>query len=65
MDQERRIATLEDRLLKCQREYSCIRDQCDQIQHELANKDASVRLVSELANKDASVRLVSSKYGVS
>lgn len=44
-DQEVRITTLEKRYLGAQRESTAIRDLNDKLEHELANKDAAVRLV--------------------
>lgn len=44
-DQEERIATLEKRYMNAQREASCMQDLTDQLEQELANKEASVRLV--------------------
>ncbi|KAE9412641.1 hypothetical protein Angca_010187, partial [Angiostrongylus cantonensis] len=46
-DQEARISTLESRLLAAQRETTCIRDLNDKLEHQLANKDAAVRLSEE------------------
>uniref|UniRef100_A0A0N4WQK6 GOLGA2L5 domain-containing protein n=1 Tax=Haemonchus placei TaxID=6290 RepID=A0A0N4WQK6_HAEPC len=46
-DQETRISTLESRFLAIQREATCIRDLNDKLEHQLANKDAAVRLNEE------------------
>uniref|UniRef100_A0A1I7WNM5 Liprin-alpha-2-like n=1 Tax=Heterorhabditis bacteriophora TaxID=37862 RepID=A0A1I7WNM5_HETBA len=46
-DQEARISTLESRYLAAQREATCIRDLNDKLEHQLANKDAAVRLNEE------------------
>lgn len=46
-DQDERVSTLEKRYLAAQREASCYQDLNDNLEQELSNKDAAIRLVRE------------------
>lgn len=49
-DQEERIATLEKRYLNAQRESTSIHDLNEKLEHELANKEAQLKLCEEKIN---------------